>query len=83
MGEIFIDIQFCAEGIVGLGLDPVVDDCTRPLPFRSFLTQMIRLSASLLGTHSPISHARPMLSSGVITMMLQCPILVTPLYFSF
>ena len=27
MGAIFIDIQICAEGIVGLGLDPMADDC--------------------------------------------------------
>ena len=26
-GAIFIDIKFCAEGIVGLGLDPMANDC--------------------------------------------------------
>ena len=27
MGEVFIDIQSCALRIVGLGLDPMADDC--------------------------------------------------------
>ena len=78
--EVLIDIQFCVEGIVGLGLDLMVNDS------KDHLTLILQeLSDSDDWNPYPsIWHksahwlCHPMFASGMHAMMLWCPILVTP-----